>query len=250
MLDTGTRSRGGNTGANQKRAIVPLREGPMASTWDEDSFPMDTSTSPQALDANMDDPPQSFQELFFDQAYGADVPLYGEVALSASSFPTSLPPKPQQIQDSAHDTSNENALSISSESQDSSSDSSGRHKRQPSSRSSYSLHTTESHRQNSLPKNSPQSRKVRYSVTEAPQAVNFGASFGAAPGEVETSNRAMEASFDFNSAANTPSPLTSGSSLPRSSFSGRFVTMPQDSPILSAASLHPSLSPTVGFSID
>ena len=199
-------------------------------------FVVNTS-SPQILDAEMGETPQAFEPLFFDQAY-AEAPLYGENGYPTSPFQSPMPSKNQQVRSTVCDVPSDNRLSASSESstQDSSSDSSGRHKRQSSSRSSHSLNpangTRMAHGANRL--NIRGGASGSFSSTRS-----AGFDFGAPRiHDTEFSNRTMEEAFDFDSAANTPSPLTSGSSLAASGPTARFLAIPQDSPMAPAAMLH------------
>ena len=169
--------------------------------------------SPPFFDAEMVDTTQN-EDLYFGSALSQESPghFFNDDVFAASPFQSPVPKRvPDPSSTKIVDAANGNHLSGSPESsiQDSSSDSSGRHKRRTSSKSSLSALT--GHDQ---PKSGARSSgwKSDDIMDTTPEPV-FDFSGAAAPvyDGYDLSNRAMETDFDFESAASSPSPAVSAS---------------------------------------
>lgn len=155
----------------------------------------------------MTDPLHGNDDLFFSSALTADSPshVFG-YDVSTAEFQSPMPVKARKINAESQGIREGAALSTSPESsmQDSSSDSSGRHQRKSSSRSSQSVNTCKDSRAGNI---AGQARQWMSPSTTPDGNLDFGHDQGFQ--SFEFSNRAMEDAFDFESAASSPSPLMS-----------------------------------------
>jgi hypothetical protein len=175
---------------------------------DSDPFPptMATMDSPHIFDTDMAD---NMQEggLFFDAALPTDSPSFFVDDGMTSPFQSPMPVKSRKIHAGSQGIRDGTALSTSPESsvQDDSSDTSSKHKRKTSSRSSESAPLAKS----VAPVGSERRTwGIQTRKQEQPHDLLNPQSFG----NYDFSNRAMEHDFDFESAASSPSPAMSGNS--------------------------------------
>ena len=197
--------------------------------------------SPQIFDSDMADSMQD-TDLFFSSALPQDSPahLLGDDGVTNSSYssPMPMPMKVPRLEaDSAPAESGQN-LPASPESslQDSSSDSSGRHKRKSSSRSFRSgLATSDVTMTDSVQFDGIKHRATR--TSDRPTSFDDLGTNNATYDTFDLSNRAMENDFDFDSAASSPSPLLSSSGGTYTAL--RHIAIPYRASPRSAPSLTP-----------
>ena len=168
-----------------------------------DPFPssLPSLDSPQIFDSDMT---QDGGIEFFNSAFPQDTP--GRL-FSDSPFQSPMPVNTASLKSTSNQTVKGNSFAASPESsmQDSSSDSSGRHKRNTSSNSSHSALTTGNRAvYHGVRSNG---RKVESTImSDAEPIFDYTSSTMPMDLNYEFSNRTMENDFDFESAASSPSP--------------------------------------------
>ena len=175
------------------------------------SLPTLDSDSPPMFDTEMAATVQS-GDIYFNSALPEDSPghFFHDDMLANSPFHSPASMKVQYASTGPMASKARNNYSASPESslQDSSSDSSRRHKRKTSSKSSFSGLNG---RDLTMTDARPRTWKVEGGMDGAIET-KFGFSGSAMfqPDQMDVSNRAMENDFDFDSAASSPSPGISG----------------------------------------
>ncbi|MCJ1384932.1 hypothetical protein MMC17_008050 [Xylographa soralifera] len=194
--------------------------------------------SPPFFDADMIGT-TSNEDLYFGGALSQDSPgrFFNDDAFAASPFQSPAPKRASNPPIKGANATTDNHLSGSPESslQDSSSDSSRRHKRRTSSKSSLSALTAHDQVMTGTHSSEWKSDDI---MEMAPEPV-FDFAGAAAPiyNGYDFSNRAMETDFDFESAASSPSPAISTSTPVH--HTTRHIAIPYRASSSSAASLVP-----------
>lgn len=216
----------------------------MNSTNDPFSSTLPGLESPLIFDPEVNDPLEP-TNIFFNSALPQDSPggLFGDDALANSPFPSPLSAKVQQLQKEPNTLKTDAPLSVSPDSslRDSSSESSDCHKRKSSSRSSRSgVLQADVIRSNGA--EVMDWRRCESLIIEQEPDFSFSTSNIGGGEKYDFSNRAMESSFDFDSAASSPSPII-GVGGPR--LAGhRHIAIPYRESPQSSAVLLPRSRPT------
>ncbi|MCJ1392710.1 hypothetical protein MMC18_005581 [Xylographa bjoerkii] len=194
--------------------------------------------SPPFFDAEIVGTTQN-EDLYFGSALSQESPgrFFNEDAFAASPFQSPAPKRARNPSTQTANASTGNHLSGSPESslQDSSSDSSGRHKRRTSSKSSLSGLTGHDQVMSGTPSSGWKSDDIMDITTEP--IFDFSCATAPIYNGYDFSNRAMETDFDFESAASSPSPAISASTPVH--HTTRHIAIPYRASPGSAASLVP-----------
>ncbi|MCJ1477367.1 hypothetical protein MMC13_006038 [Lambiella insularis] len=201
--------------------------------------------SPPLYDTEMLGPEQN-GDLYFNSALSNDSPgrFLNDDVFATSPFQSPAPRRVPHTLSTASKTQTAKKISASPESslQDSSSDSSGRHKRKTSSKSSLS--GLAAHEQ-VMPGTRPAEWKSGEMMDMAPEPTfEFPDTALSKYDSYDFSNRAMEHDFDFESAASSPSPVISAATPVHRTT--RHIAIPYRASPRSAASLVPHICGSPG----
>lgn len=209
----------------------------MNSTSDPFPASLPHLDSPQNFDSDMLNPMQG-GDIYFNSALHDESPgrFFGDDILSPFQSPASLKARNTSTTTEPSGVSKNYSASPESSLQDSSSESSGRHQRRTSSKSSSSGLAGREITMTDAPSNGWKSEDMTNMARKS--TFDFsGANLSSFNNSYDLSNRAMENDFDFDSAASSPSPVVNASNPVHTG--NRCVVMPHQVSPSSGATLVP-----------